>query len=539
MLNTFSAEHRKESEAAMKIKNKTASVRGGVTEWDIVVLTASNESQAERYRKQISFRRDAGLLSKNIRFEVVPDYKNRRIGSGGATFNVLRYICENSDEKDYIFDKRILVIHSGGESIRIPQYSACGKLFAPVQRELGKGVTATLFDEILDSVKALPANSSAGMLTLAGDILLVFNPLEVDLKDCDAAAISACANIETGENHGVFIPNKEGNVKKFLHKWTAEDLKKSGAQEKDGNVHIDTGAIWFSDKIINTLVNIIGSGKKIDSDKFEAFTNERLSFYADLVYPFASDATFEQYLKEKPEGDYTKQLSVCREILFQALHGYKMKLIELSKADFVHFGTTSELLELVTVGIKKYPSLGWKRAVNSTAKAFDCFTANGSTINETSVVGEGSYVENSHLHNSTVGKGCVVSNIILESATIPDNMVVHCLKQNDGDYVVRVYGVADNPKKSMHEGGTIFGIPLYEYIKKNRMSKDDVWGKEPYDLWNAKLFLKSRSSDESLKYALSLNGAPIQDFQAQKKTSLKQSSEKADFSNLLLIKKHD
>ncbi len=85
-----------------------------------------------------------------------------------------------------------------------------------------------------------------------------------------------------------------------------------------------------------------------------------MSFYADLVYPFATDATFEQYMKEKPEWDYTKELASCRKILFEILHGYKMKLIKLSKADFVHFDTTAELLDMMILGIERYPSLGWK-----------------------------------------------------------------------------------------------------------------------------------------------------------------------------------
>ena len=39
---------------------------------------------------------------------------------------------------------RILVIHSGGDSKRVPQYSACGKLFSPVPRELPNGFGSTL-----------------------------------------------------------------------------------------------------------------------------------------------------------------------------------------------------------------------------------------------------------------------------------------------------------------------------------------------------------------------------------------------------------
>lgn len=49
-------------------------------------------------------------------------------------------------------------------------------------------------------------------------------------------------------------------------------------------------------------------------EKFAAYVNERtrLSFYADFLYPLASDSTLEQYYKETPEGDFTPELEQCR-----------------------------------------------------------------------------------------------------------------------------------------------------------------------------------------------------------------------------------
>ena len=45
--------------------------------------------------------------------------------------------------------------------------------------------------------------------------------------------------------------------------------------------------------------------EKADPDKYESFVNEkaRVSFYGDFLYPLAADSTFEQYQKEKPEGE--------------------------------------------------------------------------------------------------------------------------------------------------------------------------------------------------------------------------------------------
>ena len=101
--------------------------------WDYIVLTASNENQAEGYRGQLRERKD--FLPQHTHFAVVADEGGKRVGSGGATLSVLRYIYQreqNLTGKGHFDNLRVLVIHSGGDSKRVPQYSATGKLFAPV-----------------------------------------------------------------------------------------------------------------------------------------------------------------------------------------------------------------------------------------------------------------------------------------------------------------------------------------------------------------------------------------------------------------------
>ena len=67
---------------------------------------------------------------------------------------MIRYIREQEPDRDNPFaGRRILVIHSGSDSRRVPQYSATGKLFAPVPRELPNGHGSTLFDEFVTGVE--------------------------------------------------------------------------------------------------------------------------------------------------------------------------------------------------------------------------------------------------------------------------------------------------------------------------------------------------------------------------------------------------
>lgn len=128
---------------------------------------------------------------------------------------------QNRNRRENPFkNRRILVIHSGGDSKRVPQYSAIGKLFSPVPRELPDGRSSTLFDEFIVGMSGVPSRIQEGMLVLSGDVLLLFNPLQIDAQFDGAAAISIKEPVATGKNHGVFLNDGHDYVKCFLHKQT-------------------------------------------------------------------------------------------------------------------------------------------------------------------------------------------------------------------------------------------------------------------------------------------------------------------------------
>ncbi|KAH0787522.1 bifunctional fucokinase/L-fucose-1-P-guanylyltransferase [Histomonas meleagridis] len=406
--------------------------------WDYIVLTASNEDQATSYQAQIDHRLKLHKLPSKTNYVVLSDPEGKRVGSGGATLNVLRYIARSNPSKEESFRNiRILVIHSGGDSKRVPQYSACGKLFSPVPRVLPDGRRSTLFDEFIIAMSGVASRMSAGMLVCAAAL---------SIRECK----------ETGKDHGVYLKDENGNVGRFLHKQTIETLDSLGAIDQRGNVNIDTGSVIFQAEMLIDLFKLIDT-----DEKFNKFVNEktRLSFYADFLYPLASHSTLEKYYLEIPEGDFTPELHECRKILWDTLHKYQMKLICLSPGSFIHFGTTIELLNLVNPEIDRYHYLGWSKHVkiNSTNPSF---AGNNSFISPNSNIGQGCFIEDSYIDKGTnIGKNCVISCVTLNGQTIPDNVVLHCLKLNNGKYCVRIYGINDNPKESK-----IFDINLSESL---------------------------------------------------------------------------
>ena len=75
-----------------------------------------------------------------------------------------------------------------------------GKLFSPVPRELPNGRAATLFDEFMIGMASVSTRIREGMLLLSGDVLLLFNPLQIDYSGKGAAAISFKEDVSTGKN---------------------------------------------------------------------------------------------------------------------------------------------------------------------------------------------------------------------------------------------------------------------------------------------------------------------------------------------------
>ena len=427
--------------------------------WDYVILTASNETQAEGYRNQIAWRLSMKQLPEETQYEVLPDPDGKRVGSGGATFNVLRYI--RSREESFR-GKRILVIHSGGDSKRIPQYSACGKLFSPVPRLLPDGRHSTLFDEFMIGMSTVAPRVGEGMLVCSGDVLLLFNALQIDFYTSGAAALSIKEDVHVGCNHGVFLKDEKGNVGSFLHKQSVQTLEQLGAVDHYGKVDIDTGAVILSADLLDDLYTLVD-----DPETFAEFVNEdaRISFYADFLYPLASGATLEQFYKEQPEGAFTPQLHGCRTRIWEVLHKYSMKLIQLSPSSFIHFGTTWELLKLMTEEISDYRFLGWSHAIGSNIENPPYAVCN-SYVSRQAQVEAGCYIEDCYIHHgSKVASGSILSGVTLHGEQVPAGVVLHGLKLRNGKFVVRIYGVHDNPKETVLLGRqldqSLWTAPLY------------------------------------------------------------------------------
>ncbi len=511
--------------------------------WDVVVLTASNEDQASAYRKEIEYRLLNALLPAKTRYVVLSDPEGKRVGSGGATLNVLKYLEEKEGGRE-AFGKKVLVIHSGGDSKRVPQYSVCGKLFSPVPRELPNGRASTLFDEFMIATAGIPARMQGGMLVMSGDVLLLFNVLQIDLQYQGAAAISIKEPVSTGKEHGVFLNDGQGMVKRFLHKQSEEQLRALGAVNEQGMVDLDTGAVMLDTELLLALFSLIGDGDKTDPEKFDMFVNDRarISFYGDFLYPLAKDATLEEYYLQAPEGSFCEELKTCRTKIWEVLHKFRMKVICLSPAEFIHFGTTRELLELVTESVEDYKYLHWKKQVCTNRPDERRYAAHNSLIAKGADIGEGCYLEDCDIGEGvSTGEGSILSGLCLKKGQIPPGVVLHGLRLQDGRYTVRIYGVEDNPKGTLEENAAYIYGRLGDMVSYYGIKPEQIWGDQEHYLWFAKLYPVCESMEEALRASLQLvkiseNKEPspaVGGWLSMERCSLYESFAKADVKSVL------
>jgi hypothetical protein len=115
----------------------------------------------------LQLRRELGLLPQVRETLVVPDLDGKRISSGGTTLYCLAQVMANvrqtlpsakpALDAAAVFRRlRILIVHAGGDSRRLPAYGPCGKIFVPIPGSADAALPPALFDLLVPSFLALP-----------------------------------------------------------------------------------------------------------------------------------------------------------------------------------------------------------------------------------------------------------------------------------------------------------------------------------------------------------------------------------------------
>ncbi|XP_004555120.3 fucose-1-phosphate guanylyltransferase isoform X2 [Maylandia zebra] len=517
--------------ATRKKLRKFNSLRGREVQpgefWDVVVVTAVDGSQRKAYELQISEKVDRKELPVGVHYKVFSDPPGPKIGNGGSTLHALQQL--NDIYGKSLGRLRVILIHAGGFSQRLPSASALGKIFMAVP--LGDPIFQMLELKLAMYVD-FPSQMKPGVLVTCADDIELYSIAEEESVKFDKPGFTALAHpslLSVGTTHGVFVldPQEKSSYSEmenasclhFLHKPSIDKMRGSGAvcKQQSGlftdSEFIYTDSTYYVDfdtakSLLNVLTELGPLSCEIDA-------------YGDFLQALGSKATIEYTNNTANVTKEESSLVEIRQKIFHLLKGTPLNVILLNNSKFYHIGTTSEYLFHLTEHTALRDELGllssaFSVPVNENPEGSSGCCIMYSVLNASCSVGAGSVVEYSRLGAGvSVGKGSIISSCwVSPGLSVPDEAFMHSLCVNHHDqtsFVTVFFGINDNLKYTVGTPAYMEELKFFGFTLEKCLS---MWGMEKEvlrfsgdasncNLWNACLF--PVCSDQQSSFLTSLN----------------------------------
>jgi len=264
-----------------------------------------------------------------------------KLGSGGGTTWLLdqahQWLLGDSNTPN-AKRERCIILHAGGQSRRLPAYSASSKILTPIpvfRWERGQKLSQTLLDLQLPLYERMMEQAPSRLTTMivSGDVYIRAAERIGEIPDADVVCYGLWLDASIATSHGVFVSDRRtpNILKMMLQKPSTEQLS---SLLKDHFYLTDIGIWLLSDKAVELLKKrsyVSGysgqsghsghSGHSGDSgDSGDAY--KEYDLYSEFGCALGTHPTIDD-----PE---LRQLSVA--------------IVPLPGGEFYHFGTSREMI---------------------------------------------------------------------------------------------------------------------------------------------------------------------------------------------------
>jgi galactokinase/mevalonate kinase-like predicted kinase len=313
--------------------------------FDIVLITASSERQARSFRALLERRREHGLYPREIAFEVVADPPAGRVGTGGGTLWALEALLRARGAEDpaaFFRGQRILLIHAGGESRRLPAYAPEGKLFAPLPLPSSALLPPVVLDAQIGLFLEYPWRRGEIVIS-TGDVVIDFDTASVPEERGPVFGFAKPASFEQGSRHGVFRfdPHRE-KVVDYLQKAPADVLARSARIEGTGECALDIGLVSLAPEAALAFLELgrtpLGAGTLL-----EGLAQGRLRFdlYLEVLTACLHGLSFEGFW-DRVSSASALSPDLARRV-YDAFHPFGLGGAVTRSTFFEHVGSLAEL----------------------------------------------------------------------------------------------------------------------------------------------------------------------------------------------------
>nr|XP_039250316.1 fucose-1-phosphate guanylyltransferase-like [Styela clava] len=523
--------------------------------WDYVVLTAVDEAQKESYKLQLEIKLQQKELPLSAEYIVVADPPGPKIGNGGSTMVVLDHLFKTFE--DDIWSKKVIIIHAGGFSQRLPNASVMGKAFLgmPFGEPMYQALELKLASYI-DFPQKIP---QGGFFVCCADTVEVYNDDNASwvFASDGFTALTHMSPMSIGTTHGVFVLDKPisrqhivYDCRKFLHKPSFKLMESTKncvifKDEKDSWVTTDS-AFFISPKVAKLLLHFYETNAPLSCE---------IDAYGDFLQALGKESSSDYIHNNKNVCEETDSLVQTRQKIYDLLHIvplYAITLFPKPKNEsssllgsiFYHFGTVKEYRDNFTVD-KNFRSMLGVQAITSSKGVPHQFTITneenfgstkikisdqgalscsvqqvrcstpcimGSVLLADVSIGQGTIIEYSYIREGVkIGDNCIISNCSLpRNISIPNCVFMDTVAikvDNPTLYVTIILEAHADTKKSVSKENALDQLFYFNKPLKSRFSEKCLPNSTKASLWNVKIFPATTSMVESCETACkALNG---------------------------------
>ena len=478
-------------------------------------MTAATTAQARGYRQELAWRKTHGLLPGIGATMVLADPRGKRVGSGGSTILALDAAARRLGTRRGRHGpgtRRVAIIHCGGDSRRLPAFSAHGKVFAPVSCPLGDDecvLTKTIAD--LCSIVPRPGQT----IIASGDMMLGLAGHAIDLTGGDVTVLTTPLPFERASRHGVFAVTGS-RITSALQKPTRAEARAAGALLAGNRALTDTGVIALTasaaQRLCQTTRPLLPALKRAALPHIDLYDH----IMRAMVLGIGARAYRQPYEQRGVWHDAFGQLRQALRGLgrrTRARASLQLHAQVLPHSPFDHAGTTRQYLELLTRGSSS------ARTVQATLHS------RAGTIRS-----RGAYaIVDCDLDTARLGGDnlCVGLGMLGRSIALPRGCCCFEVPLRDGQAVRVLHGIDDDFKTPFGSGGTIGGASFDRFTRQHGLDPQMLLDptEREYSLWTARLWpVLRRGVDASrfLQWMLTPRARPPRAWLAAPRVSVSQ-----------------
>lgn len=402
------------------------------------------------------------------------DPAEKKVGSGGGSAHLLWSAYKASGFKGsmemWLKESKRLLIHSGGESRRLPAYAPYGKSLLPLpvfRWSKGQHLDQSLLDFQAGFYQKILQNApgSYSLLIGSGDVMFISSDRFKQLPEADVLLFGIWVDDGIASRHGVFFSRRhqEDRLSFVRQKPAVEELRDLA---QDYLYLMDSGIVVMNSRAARILMK--KSGWDEGRQSFSGGLPEYYDLYSDMLTAFGDESE-----STDPE-----------------LADLTVKLVPLQQGEFYHFGSNSDMIE----SSLRLQNRVIDQRLNHARKSDyhpSIFQQNAEVKLNFNSDNYNIWIENSYIpHSWKLNHHHILTGIPSNSweLELPSNICLDFVPLQGDEYSMRIYGYDDEFRDSLDKGATWMNQGLELWLTDRGISPEAAGFAKSASIYDLPLF---------------------------------------------------